>query len=88
MKIFVRPLLLAPTFAAALASCSSSDKPGQTNFEDGAAQSVVPTKEHPTTRHDSAKAGLHRNDRPRPTAEQLYDNANQAVDRNHDGKAD
>lgn len=93
MKNRLRPLpvLLAIAFVGALASCSNNaDTPGAVNVERGAAKTFVPKEGSPATGtgQDSAVAGLHRNTSGRPTAEQLYEHADERVDHNHDGKAD
>ncbi|TPG66994.1 hypothetical protein [Hymenobacter nivis] len=85
------PVLLAVAFAGALASCSSNaDTPGAVNVENGAAKPLMPVEGTPPAGmgEDSAVAGLHRNTSAPPTGEQLYENADNRVDHNHDGKAD
>ena len=79
---------LTAAFVPALAGCGTSSRPGETNVESGSAKSIVPKEGRPAVSEDSVVAGLHRDAAPPPTGEQLYDRANQAVDRNHDGKAD
>lgn len=88
MKNILPSLLLAAAFLSVAAGCGTSNKPGETNVESGVAKSIVPKEGAPAASQDSVVAGLHRDAAPPPTGEQLYDRANKAVDRNHDGKAD
>ncbi len=88
MKNILLLLLLAAAFLSVVAGCGTSNKPGETNVESGAAKTIVPKEGAPAAGKDSVVAGLHRNPHPVPTGEQLYDRANRSVDHNHDGKAD
>ncbi|WP_125916426.1 hypothetical protein [Hymenobacter coccineus] len=85
------PILLAVAFAGSLAGCSNNaDTPGAVNVERAAPKTFVPNEGSSATGvgEDSATAGLHRNTSAQPTGEQLYENADNRVDRDHDGKAD
>ena len=83
-----RLLALAAALPLALSACNTGGNTGDTNVESGAAKKM--TDNHPDTpmNGDSLAAGISRDTTNRPTGKELYNNANMAKDKNHDGLAD
>lgn len=84
----LRLLGLLAVLALPLASCSSGTKPGDTNVEKGSAKKMEPNAKPADLSADSAAAGLSRDTSHRPSGKQIYNKADRAIDRNHDGIAD
>lgn len=97
----LRLLALAAALPLALSACNSGGNVGDTNVESGAAKDVESnTKPSRTSADngdamsqgpangDSLTAGLARDTAKRPTGKQLFNAADRAKDRNHDGLAD
>jgi hypothetical protein len=96
-----RLLGMLAVVALPLASCSSGTKPGDTNVEKGSTKKLEPETEpsrvsndagdgsgHKTNNGDSLAAGIARDTTHRPTGKQIFNKADRAMDRNHDGIAD
>ena len=83
-----RLLGLAAAFALALSACHTGSNPGDTNVEQGSAKRLEANKPHATANGDSLAAGISRDTTRRPTGKQLFNAADRATDRNHDGLAD
>lgn len=86
----LRLLGLAAALPLALSACHTGSDPGDTNVEQGSAKQLQ-TEHQPsrdTPNGDSLAAGIKRDTTRRPTGKQLYNSADRAVDRNHDGIAD
>jgi hypothetical protein len=96
-----RLLGLLAVLALPFASCSSGNKPGDTNVEKGSTKKLEAENEpsrvsnesgdasgHATNNGDSLAAGLSRDTTHRPTGKQIFNKADRAIDRNHDGIAD
>jgi hypothetical protein len=83
-----RLLGLLATLALPLAACNSGTKPGDTNVELGSTKKMQSNEAPANAGADSATAGLARDTSRRPTGKQIYNKADRAVDRNHDGIAD
>ncbi|MGI4760306.1 MAG: hypothetical protein ACRYF0_06345 [Janthinobacterium lividum] len=96
-----RLLGMLAVLALPLAACNSGTKAGDTNVELGSNKKVEPENEpsrvsndsgdgsgHATNNGDSLAAGLTRDTTRRPTGKQIFNKADRAVDRNHDGIAD
>lgn len=83
-----RLLGLLAVLALPLASCSSGTKPGDTNVEKGSTKEREPNTRPADLSADSAAAGLSRDTSHRPTGKQIFNKADRAMDRNHDGIAD
>ena len=98
----LRLLGLLATFSLSLAACSSGNKPGDTNVEQGSAKALEPNNRPSRTSKDNGEpqtsgaisngdslaAGIGRDTVHRPTGKQIYKAADRAIDRNHDGIAD
>jgi hypothetical protein len=96
-----RLLGLLAILALPFASCSSGTKDGDTNVENGSAKHIEPNNEPSRVSHnsgdpegpnasngDSLAAGIARDTTHRPTGKQIFNSADRAIDRNHDGIAD
>jgi len=83
-----RLLGLLAVLALPLAACNSGNKPGDTNVELGSNKKIEPNAPPADLSADSAAAGLARDTSSRPTGKQIYNKADRAIDRNHDGIAD
>jgi hypothetical protein len=83
-----RLLGLLAVLALPIASCSSGTKPGDTNVEKGSTKEREPNAPPADLGADSAAAGLSRDTTHRPTGKQIFNKADRAADRNHDGIAD
>lgn len=81
-------LLLGVIFPLALAACNTGTKAGDTNVETSAPKKGPSAKTQGVVNGDSAAAGIARDTARRPSGKQVFQNANRAVDRNHDGIAD
>jgi predicted small secreted protein len=97
----LRLLALAVALPLALSACNTGGKAGDTNVESGSAKALEPNNKpsrtsadngdamsQTTANADSLTAGLARDTTNRPTGKQLYNAADRAKDRNHDGIAD
>jgi len=97
----LRLLAVAAALPLVLSACNTGGKAGDTNVEKGSAKAVEPNDKPSRTsadngdamsqapaNGDSLTAGLARDTTNRPTGKQLYNNADRAKDRNHDGIAD
>ncbi|GEM_PF-934536 len=98
----LRLLGLLATLSLSLAACNSGNKPGDTNVEKDSAKDIEsnlkpsrtsadngdPQNNAATSNGDSLAAGLSRDTAHRPTGKQIFNNADRARDRNHDGIAD
>lgn len=83
-----RLLALTAAFPLALSACNSGGDTGDTNVEKGSAKKMEENAPEPAANADSLAAGIARDTTNRPTGKELYDNANMAKDKNHDGIAD
>lgn len=72
----------------ALAACNTGTKAGDTNVELSSPKKMTANVPQGKVNGDSLAAGIPRDTSRRPTGKQMYQNANKAVDRNHDGIAD
>jgi hypothetical protein len=83
-----RLLALAAALPLALSACNTGGNTGDTNVEKGSAKKMEENAAQQPANGDSLAAGISRDTSGRPTGKQLYDNANKAKDKNHDGLAD
>ncbi len=101
MNRTLRLLGLAAALPLAISACNSGTKPGDTNVERGSAKDLESNNQPSRTSKDngdganlssnnadSLAAGLTRDTTNRPTGKQLFNAADRAKDRNHDGLAD
>ncbi|MFD1871244.1 hypothetical protein [Hymenobacter bucti] len=97
----LRLLVVAAALPLALSACNSGGNVGDTNVEKGSAKAIEPNNQPSRTsadngdamsqgsaNGDSLTAGLSRDTTNRPTGKQLFNAADRAKDRNHDGIAD
>lgn len=89
-KFMLRSFRLVTLLAlpVALAACNTGTKAGDTNVELSAPKKMMANKPQGQVNGDSLAAGIQRDTAKRPSGKQIYQNANKAVDRNHDGIAD
>lgn len=85
-----RLLGLLATLALPLAACNSGNKAGDTNVELGSTKKIESNNEasNGNANGDSLAAGIPRDTARRPTGKQIFNSADRAADRNHDGIAD
>jgi hypothetical protein len=83
-----RLLAVAVALPSLLSACSDSPKPGAVNVEMGSVKGEYVSGHQGTPDGDSLAAGLSRNSTNQTTGKELYKNANQSSDKNHDGIAD
>ncbi|RZK88768.1 MAG: hypothetical protein EOO62_37165 [Hymenobacter sp.] len=83
-----RLLALAAALPLALSACNTGGNTGDTNVESGAAKKMTDNHPDEPMNGDSLAAGIARDTTNRPTGKELYNNANMAKDKNHDGIAD
>ena len=88
MNRILRLLSLAAALPLALSACHTGSNPGDTNVERGTAKKGPTAPKDGTTNGDSLTAGIPRDTTRRPTGKQLFNAADRAKDRNHDGLAD
>ena len=88
MNRTLRLLAFAAAFPLALSACNTGTKSGDTNVESGSAKNLEENAAQQPMNGDSLSAGLARDTSGRPTGKQLYNNADKAKDKNHDGLAD
>ncbi|RYY13564.1 MAG: hypothetical protein EOO36_15620 [Cytophagaceae bacterium] len=82
----LRLLAFAAALPLALSACSSGTEPGDVNVERGSNKKINGSQQ--PSNGDSLAAGIPRDTSNHPTGRQLYQNANQSRDKNHDGLAD
>lgn len=83
----LRLLALAAALPLALSACNTGTKAGDTNVEMGSDKKIT-GKEQGTPNGDSLTAGIPRDTTNRPTGKELFNAADRAKDKNHDGLAD
>lgn len=88
MNRTLRFLSLAAALPLTLSACNSGTQAGDTNVERGSAKKGPTAPQDGTHNGDSLTAGIPRDTTRRPTGKQLYNAADRAKDRNHDGLAD
>jgi hypothetical protein len=101
MNRTLRLLSLAVALPLALSACNSGTQSGDTNVEKGSAKDLEANDQPSRTSKDngdaanlssnnadSLAAGLTRDTTNRPTGKELFNAADKAKDRNHDGIAD
>lgn len=88
MNRTLRLLGLAAALPLALSACSTGTKPGDTEVELGSAKKGPDAPKEGMHNGDSLAAGISRDTTNRPTGKQLFNTADRAKDRNHDGLAD
>ena len=88
MNRTLRLLGLAATLPLALGACNSGTQPGDTNVESQAAKKGPDAPKEGMHNGDSLSAGITRDTTNRPTGKELFNAADRAKDRNHDGLAD
>ena len=84
----LRLLALTAALPLALSACNTGGNTGDTNVETGASKKMTDNHPDRPMNGDSMAAGIARDTSGQPTGKQLYDNAAQAKDKNHDGLAD
>ncbi len=83
-----RLLALTAALPLAFSACSTGTKDGDTNVEKGNAKKMEENAAQQPANGDSLAAGIARDTTNRPTGKELYNNADKAKDKNHDGIAD
>jgi hypothetical protein len=97
----LRLLALAAALPLALSACNTGGKAGDTNVESGSAKDLESNNQpsrssadngdamsQSSANGDSLTAGIPRDTTNRPTGKELFNAADRAKDRNHDGIAD
>lgn len=87
LRSFRSAALLALSLAG-LAACNTGTQAGDTNVELSSPKKMTANTPQGKVNGDSLAAGIPRDTSKRPTGKQIYQNANKATDRNHDGIAD
>jgi hypothetical protein len=88
MNRTLRLLGLAAALPLALSACNSGTQSGDTNVERGSAKKGPNAPKEGMSNGDSLTAGVTRDTANRPTGKELFNAADHAKDRNHDGVAD
>ncbi len=82
-----RLLALAAALPLTLSACNTGGNTGDTNVETGASKKMTDNHPDGPKNGDSLAAGIAR-DTSAHTGKELYNNADKAKDKNHDGLAD
>jgi hypothetical protein len=84
----LRLLVLACATTAALSACNTGTDTGATNVERSADKTGPEATKNGDPAGDSVTSGLRRAPDRKVTGREQFENADQTVDRNHDGLAD